>query len=135
MPVYEYRCRRCKRRTAKLFKTLAAVETPTCAHCGSRRLDRLYSRVSVRRGGSGGVDDGSDDVAGFDSDLMSGLESGDPRSLARMARQASDEMGEEIPGEFEGVLRRMEAGEMPGEREIEALDDGHDESAVSHDED
>ena len=94
-------------------------------------MERLYSRVSVRRGGVS--DRGADDLPGFDSDMMAGLESGDPRSLARMARQASDEMGEEVPDEFEGMLRQMEAGEMPDEREIDALGDDVSEGANSDD--
>ena len=75
------------------------------------------SRVTIVRGVS---DDGSgdDDFAGMDA-AMEGLESGDPRGLARMARHMSDEMGEDVPDEFEPMLRRMEAGEMPDDAEFE----------------
>ena len=62
---------------------------------------------------------------------MEGLESGDPRSLARMARQMSDEMGEDLPGEYEPMLRRMEAGEMPDDEELASADadlDGGDDA-------
>ena len=60
------------------------------------------------------------------AELMPGLESGDPRSLARMTRRMSEEMGEDIPQEYEGVLNRMEAGEMPSDEEFDAVepDDG-----------
>jgi hypothetical protein len=50
------------------------------------------------------------------------MESGNPRSLARMTRQMSEEMGEDIPGEYEGVLRRMEAGEMPADEEFDSIE-------------
>ena len=72
----------------------------------------------------GGDDSGMDDAAL--ADLMPGLESGDPRSLARMTRRMSEEMGEDIPQEYEGVLNRMEAGEMPSDEEFDAVepDDG-----------
>ena len=134
MPVYEYRCDECGRRTTKLFKTLAAVATPPCDHCGSTRLERLISRPLILKSGGGSDDDGGDDFDGM-GDMMQGLESGDPRSLARMARSMSDEMGEEIPEEMEPMLRRMEAGEMPADDEIEgfepeadaAADDGEDD--------
>ena len=38
----------------------------------------------------------------------------------------SEEMGEDIPQEYEGVLNRMEAGEMPSDEEFDAVepDDG-----------
>ena len=56
------------------------------------------------------------------ADLLPGLETGDPRSLARMTRRMSDEIGEDIPGAYEGVLRRMEAGEMPSDEEMDAIE-------------
>ncbi len=129
MPVYEYHCTACGRRSSRLFKTLAAVVHPDCPHCGQAALERLFSRPTLLRGGPaadglGGDDFGMDDAAM--SELMPGLESGDPRSLARMTRQMSEEMGEDIPQEYEGVLNRMEAGEMPSDEEFDAIepDDG-----------
>ncbi|MBM4436473.1 MAG: zinc ribbon domain-containing protein [Actinobacteria bacterium] len=121
MPVFEYRCKRCGRRTTKLFKTLAAVATPPCAHCGSRRMERLYSRITVLKGGGASDDRDAGDLRGMD-EVASGVESGDPRSLARMARRMSDEMGEGIPPEYDGMLRRMEAGDMPSDEEFGAVE-------------
>ena len=66
------------------------------------------------------------------ADLLPGLETGDPRSLARMTRHMSDEIGEDSPGEYEGGLRRMESGEMPSDEEMNAIEpDGGEEP--SHD--
>ncbi len=132
MPIYEYRCKQCSRRTTKFFKTFAAAKQPRCEHCGSRRVERIYSRVSVLRGDGGGEDDGDGDFAGM-GDMMEGLESGDPRGMARMARHMSDEMGEDIPGEYEDVLRRMEAGEMPSDDEFGDLDPPDDTEGDEHD--
>ena len=119
VPVFDYRCHDCRRRSTKLFKTFAAVQTPPCPHCGSDRLERLLSRVTIVRGGGASDDAAGDDDFGGMAAAMEGLESGDPRSLARMARQMSDEMGEDLPGEYEPMLRRMEAGEMPEDDEFE----------------
>ena len=122
LPVYEYRCGSCHRRSTRLFKTLAAVTTPACPYCGQRALERLISRPTLLRGNIVGRDD---HFAGADDGMAEGIpdmESGDPRSLARMTRQMSEEMGEDIPGEYEGVLRRMEAGEMPADEEIDAIE-------------
>ena len=118
-----------QRLSTKLFKTFAAVHDPPCPHCGSDRLERLLSHVTIVRGGNGNGDSDHDDFAGMDA-AMKGLESGDPRGLARMARHMSEEMGEDLPDEFEPMLRRMEAGEMPDDAEFEDasadLDDGGD---------
>ena len=130
MPIYEYRCRRCDRLTSKLFKTMASVKLPPCSHCGSRRLERIISRVAIFRSGGASSETGPDgDFAGMD-DVMTDLESGDPRGLARMARRMSDEMGEEMPGEYEGLLRRMEAGEMPSDEEFETVEPESDDGDV-----
>lgn len=130
MPVYEYRCTDCGRRTSRLFKTLAAVVHPDCPHCGGSSLERQFSRPILLRGANADSGDfGGDDFGMDDADLaemMPGLESGDPRSLARMTRRMSEEMGEDIPHEYEGVLNRMESGEMPSNEEFDAIeaDDG-----------
>ena len=126
MPVYEYRCTACGRRSSRLFKTLAAVVHPDCFHCGQSTLERQFSRPTLLRGGRSDPDDLSNDDFGMDdaalAELMPGLESGDPRSLARMTRRMSEEMGEDIPQEYEGVLNRMEAGEMPSDEEFDAIE-------------
>lgn len=134
MPVFDYRCHDCRRRSTKLFKTFATVHDPQCPHCGSDRLERLLSRVTVVRSGAGGEDSGHEDFAGMDA-AMDGLESGDPRSLARMTRQMSEEMGEDLPDEFEPMLRRMEAGEMPDDAEFEDAGAGLDDGGDAFDED
>lgn len=130
MPVYEYRCGSCGRRSTRLFKTLAAVAVPDCPHCGQRALERLISRPTLLRGNTGGTDDQFGSSEDGMAELMPDLESGDPRTLARMTRQMSEEMGEDIPGEYEGVLRRMEAGEMPADEELDAIEtDAGEESS------
>ena len=50
MPIYEYRCQSCNRRSSTFFRTLAETETrtPSCSHCGSKNLSRLTSTFSVR---------------------------------------------------------------------------------------
>ena len=35
MPVYEYRCGACRRRSSHFFRTFAAVATPDCPSCGA----------------------------------------------------------------------------------------------------
>ena len=101
-------------------------------HCRHRRGERRACPgriVGSPALGRPETDPGGDDFAGMDA-AMDGLETGDPRSLARMTRQMSEEMGEDLPDEFEPMLRRMEAGEMPDDAEFEGagadLDDGGD---------
>ena len=97
-------------------------------------MERLLSRVTIFRGGDSEDVVGDEDFAGMDA-AMEGLETGDPRSLARMTRQMSEEMGEDLPQEFEPMLRRMEAGEMPDDAEFEDAAGDLDASGDACDED
>lgn len=51
MPIYEYRCQACEKRTTILVRSFSAAVDPVCAHCGSRSLERLISRVAVIHSG------------------------------------------------------------------------------------
>jgi len=97
-------------------------------------MERLFSRPTILRGRSAVDGADGDDMPGMDA-AIEGLESGDPRGLARMARQMSEEMGENLPDEYEPMLRRMEAGDMPDDDEFEAAEADLDGEGDHFDED
>ena len=112
MPIYEYRCHDCRRRVSLLFRSFDAIDaTPTCPRCGGTRLTRLISRVSVLRSEESRMDDLADPSS------LGDLDENDPKSLARWMRKMSAESGEEMPGEFDEVVDRLEAGQSPEEIE------------------
>jgi len=115
MPIYEYRCLACKKRTSVFVRSMSSEVIAACEHCGSKKLTRLISRVAVHRGG---VD--SDDPASIDD-----IDESDPRAVARWARRMRDEMGEDMGPEFDEMVGRMEAGEMPDDIAGEAADDDY----------
>jgi len=57
--------------------------------------------------------------------MFAGLDENDPRSMARWARKMAETTGEDMGDEFNEMVERMEAGEMPeegpGEEGMEAL--------------
>jgi putative FmdB family regulatory protein len=119
MPIYEYRCLACKNRTTLFIRSITTKVDAACEHCGSKKLARLISRVAVHR-------------AGVDFDDPSGVEDideSDPRAVARWARRMRDEMGEDMGPEFDEMVGRMEAGEMPDELagEDDGFGDGDDD--------
>jgi putative FmdB family regulatory protein len=69
MPIYEYRCSACGRRSTSLLKSFSAPD-PACPHCGKSELQRLVSSfATVRSGEDGGGDfDGGDDFGGGDDE-------------------------------------------------------------------
>ncbi len=106
MPIYEYRCAACRKRTSVFVRSIGADVTPRCDHCGSGEMSRLFSRVAVLRS--------EDDIgAGIDESSLGDIDENDPRSVARWVRKMSRDMGEPLDAEMEADLDRMEAGEMP----------------------
>ena len=111
MPIYEYRCPACRKRTSVFVRSMSAPETAACEHCGSAGATRVFSRVAVLKG---------DDAAGFDESSLGDIDESDPRSVAKWVRKMSRDMGEPLDADMQSELERMEAGEMP--------DDGGDDS-------
>jgi hypothetical protein len=62
-----------------------------------------------------------------DPSNLAGLDE-DPKSLGRMMRQMSSEVGEEMGPEFDEVVKRLESGQSPEQIEKELPDLGGGES-------
>lgn len=73
MPIYEYRCAACGKRSSSLLSSYAAPD-PACPHCGKGELHRLVSTFATVRSGDDGGDDfgGGDDFDGGGGDDMGG---------------------------------------------------------------
>ncbi|MGQ9572193.1 MAG: FmdB family zinc ribbon protein [Dehalococcoidia bacterium] len=106
MPIYEYRCNGCRRRVSIFQRTMQGAAA-VCPNCGSADLTRLMSRVAVLRSEDSLIDDLALDAS------LADLDERDPRSLARWARRMGRQMGEELGPEFDEMVERLEAGEMP----------------------
>jgi putative FmdB family regulatory protein len=76
MPIYEYRCEECGKRSSALLGSFSSPD-PACPHCGKRALHRLVSTfATVSSSDSGGGDgeadfgseagEGGDDFGGSD---------------------------------------------------------------------
>jgi putative FmdB family regulatory protein len=109
MPIYEYRCESCRAYHQQLIRSLATYEVPACPRCGQGALRKLVSRFAVVRSEESRLDDLADPSSFGD------LDENDPRSVARWARKMGDSMGEDLGPEFDEMVDRMEAGEMPDE--------------------
>jgi len=113
MPIYEYRCTNCQRRTSIYWKSYkdAGSESPACPRCGAQALVRTISRVAVLRSEESRLDDLAD------PSTFSGLDEDDPKSIARWMRKMGQEVGEDLGPEFSEVVDRLESGQSPDEVE------------------
>jgi putative FmdB family regulatory protein len=139
MPIYEYRCVDCRKKVSVFFRSYAAVGEPSCPECGGSNLQRMFSRVVVRRGGSreeANVEmDQGEEFGGFGDGMGMGMGSGlgdpygddddanpfgfdddtDPREIARWTRQMSAQMGEPLDADLDLALSDLERGADPDE--------------------
>lgn len=113
MPVYEYRCKDCRRRVNIWWRSFAEAEKaiPRCPNCGGENLSRLVSKVAVLRSEESLMEDFSDPGA------FGGMDENDPRSVGRWMRRLSQETGEDMGPEFDEMVDRLEAGQSPEEIE------------------
>jgi putative FmdB family regulatory protein len=112
MPIYEYRCRDCRRVSSFLILNLQDPFTPVCGKCGSESLERILSRVNVR------LSEESRLERLADPSQWSGLDENDPKSMARMLKKLGQEMGEDFPGEVDQMVEEaMEGGAGEGGEE------------------
>lgn len=109
MPIYEYRCGACRRRSSLFYQTFSAAESaePRCEHCGSADVTRLISRVAVMKSEESRLDDLAD------PGTLGDVDEDDPRSVARWARRMGEQMGEDLGDDFDEMVDQMESGEMP----------------------
>ena len=112
MPVYEYRCAHCRKRSNHLFRTFAAVATPTCPHCGAapEQMRKLVSRVNFMKS----EDSRLDDLA--DPSMFADVDENDPRSVAKWARKLGQQLGDDLPDDYEEMVDQLESGE-PGDED------------------
>jgi putative FmdB family regulatory protein len=76
VPIYEYRCEECRKRSSALLPSFSSPD-PVCPHCGKPGLRRLVSTFATVKsgddfGGGDGDDFGGDGDAGGGRDFDDG---------------------------------------------------------------
>lgn len=93
MPIYEYRCRQCLRRSTFLILYPSSGPAIQCKHCASKEMDKLISRVRRVRSEESRLESLAD------PSNFTGLDENDPVSMAKWMKKMGKEMGEEMEGE------------------------------------
>jgi putative FmdB family regulatory protein len=105
MPIYEYECIKCRRRSSILTMRISEKVDPVCSHCGSIEMNRLMSRFAMPRSEDARLDSLAD------PSRLGDLDENDPKSVARAMRRMGSEMGEEFAGpEFDEAIDELESG-------------------------
>jgi putative FmdB family regulatory protein len=90
MPLYEYCCLECKKRSTVLVLSLANQIPVTCSHCTSPRIERILSRFASPKSEEARLE------ALADPNNLAGLDENDPQSMARFMKRMGEETGEDL---------------------------------------
>ena len=108
MPIYDYRCQSCQNRVGiRLSYAEYSKQKVTCPICGSKELKRLINRVRVAKSEDQRLEDMSD------PSFLGDVDENDPKSMARAMKKMGQQMGEDLPPEFNEITDRLESGEDP----------------------
>jgi putative FmdB family regulatory protein len=105
MPIYEYRCRDCKRRSEILTFRISEDVAVKCNHCGSPEVERILSRVRVRMSEETRMERLGD------PSRFAGLDENDPKSMAKWMKDMGREMGDDLGEDFDVDAMMEEAME------------------------
>ena len=144
MPIYEYYCPDNNKIYQFYAKTVAQGETtPVCPDSPDYRMVKRVSGFAIGNAASisqagGPVKDGeegpvADSGDGLDDPRMEaafgqleqemeGVDENDPKAMGRMMRRMSELTGENLDGEMEEVVRKLEEGQDPEKIEEEMGD-------------
>jgi len=106
MPIYEYRCPKCRGRFSVLVRHPGQDVKPRCPRCHNTEVERLISRFATIRSEEEHLE------ALADPAMLSDVDENDPQSIARWARRMQRAMGEELGDEFDELIEEIESGRL-----------------------
>jgi putative FmdB family regulatory protein len=105
MPLYEYRCLDCLKRSTILQLSLTNQKPVFCSHCQSKRLERLMSRFASPKSEEARLESLAD------PDSMGGLDENDPESMKRFMKKMGDELGEDLGEDTANGMESPDSGQ------------------------
>ncbi len=106
MPIYEYRCNRCKTEFSVLFIRSGDESKVRCRTCSSTNLTRLLSRFSYHQ------TEGSR-LETFDTEkIQDNHFYKDSRNIGLWAKKRAQEMGVDLGPKFDEVVEKARTGKI-----------------------
>ena len=104
MPIFEFRCQQCRKKTTALVLVRARMDEVRCAHCGSVDLVKLVSRFATVKSEADRLDSLADPASFGD------IDENDPSSVARWMKKMGREMGEDFGDELDQAMEEESGG-------------------------
>jgi putative FmdB family regulatory protein len=132
MPAYDFICNDCSK-PFEIFLTYSEYGSKpvTCVHCGSKHTRRKMNRIRIKKSDESRVESLTSNLS--TPEALSGLEN-DPQQMGRVFRKMGEELGEDLPPQFDEVVDRLESGQSPDEISKTVEDwTGGDDDQSGHD--
>jgi putative FmdB family regulatory protein len=104
MPIYEFECLDCHRKTTALVMLRARINEVRCKKCGSANLEKLFSRFAMPKSEDARLESLAD------PSNMGDIDENDPKSVARFMKKMGQEMGEDLGGDVDQAIEEEMAG-------------------------
>ena len=110
MPIYEYRCQDCNKKSSFFVRSVNSEVNAVCEHCQSERMSRTISRVAHHRsmadihersGGPPGLGDPGLDYYS------------DPRNIGRGVEESFERFGVDMPDSVRETIDSARDGQLP----------------------
>jgi putative FmdB family regulatory protein len=107
MPVYEFFCPACRKKSSFLVRSSSSFE-PKCSICGSTEVSRVISTFAHHKS-LNAIYEESGEPGKFESpDYYK-----DPRNIGRWAEKRFQDMDMEMPSEIQQNIQAAREGELP----------------------
>ena len=107
MPIYEFLCLSCRRRSSLFVKSISFFPEVRCPSCGSTKLERVMSRFAFHKSLKS-IHEELGDPEHPSPDYYK-----DPRNIGRWVEKKFHEMGQEMPSSIRKMIDAAREGEMP----------------------
>lgn len=117
MPIYEFRCNECRKRSSLFVRSIGQSFEPACESCGSKNVNRLISSFAVHR-------TDADRMAGIDTSSEPGSDYySDGRNVGLWAKKRLEEMGAtDMVPQIDEIVEKGRSGELLKEYESAAAE-------------
>ena len=109
MPIYEYKCRTCGKRSTVFARSISAQIEAVCFYCNSKEMERAISSFAYHRSEQSRREDSRGSSPFGDSmDYFK-----DPESIGRHVEETFEKYGIDVPDSVKETITSAREGEMP----------------------
>lgn len=108
MPIYEFECLDCGRKTTALVLSRDRVHEVRCGKCGGARLEKLFSRFAMPKSEEARLESLADPAS------LGDVDENDPSSMARWMKRMGKEIGEDFGDELDEAIEGEASSEKEG---------------------